>query len=367
MKYHTAALLGAALSLLGVAAGPSRALELTYGTYTSPTQTTFRTGTGPLLDRITRDTNGEITFEAFTGGSMGGPKELLGNAGSGIIDTTSVVDIYVKAQLPHSALMSSMLILGKNPKVMSAAMNEMQLLHCPSCEEDRTKANVIGLGWTATGTYHLICKEPINTLDELKGLKIRATSGMGRAMQSMGATAVSITTAEMYEAMQRGQVDCVAGAAAWLTTYNLKDFSRYIVEDSLGSYFGTMLFAVNLDVWGDLSDSQRAAIRSNISQSVVDTLFAYDDDHETGIRDLKALGGEVLHADQAFVDAVETARKEEYAFTIQSGKDQGIDNAEELIDTFHGLVDKWTDIVAEIGNDKEAFKAALDREIFDKL
>ena len=366
MIYRKASLAGALLAAATFAL-PAQAIELTFGTYTSPTQTTFRTGTGPLLERITRDTNGEITWEAFTGGAMGGPKELLGNAGSGILDAVSVVDIYVKAQLPHSALMSSMLILGKNPKVMSAAMNEMQLLHCPSCKEDRDKANVIGLGWTATGTYHLICKEPIHTLDALQGLKVRATSGMGRAMQSMGATAVSITTAEMYEAMQRGQVDCVAGAAAWLTTYNLKDFARYIVEDSMGSYFGTMLFSVNLDVWNDLTDAQHDAIRSNISQSVVDTLFAYDDDHNTGISDLKALGGEVLQADAAFVQAIEDARKAEYEFTIQSGKDQGLDNSDELINTFHDLVDKWTEIIAEIGNDKEAFKAALDREIFDKL
>ncbi|MGH1425538.1 MAG: C4-dicarboxylate TRAP transporter substrate-binding protein [Pseudooceanicola sp.] len=367
MTIHKLALTAVSALTLGVAAMPAAAIDLTFGVYVSPTSTTFRAGTAPMLKRLEEQSGGEMKWEAFSGGSMGGPKELLSNAGNNVLDAAGVVDIYVKASLPNSSLISSMLIVGEDPAVMSAAMNEWQLLKCPACLKDHEKNNVIAMGFSATGTYHLICKEEVHTAAQLKGKKVRAVGGMGRAIQSLGATAVSITTAEMYEAMQRGQMDCATGSAAWLDTYNLKDFSKSIVTDSLGSYFGIMSYVMNKDVWDDLSDKNKQIVKNNMARLTADIVFAYGPEGETAIKNFEAKGGKVYEFDQELKDGVAKARAAEYATAIELGKKNGLDNPEELVTSFRETVDKWTKIMEEIGDDKEAYIARLNAEVYDKL
>lgn len=353
---------------LAIAATTAGARELTYGNYTSPTHTTYVNGALPAMNRISEQTNGDITFEQFTGGAMGGPKELLGNAANNILDIVSVVDIYVKAALPVSAMLSSMIVVGENPKVMAAAMNEMQLLHCPQCEAERDKNNVVGLSWSATASYHVICKDPIGGLSDIQGTKIRATSSVGRGMQDIGAAPVSITTAEMYEAMQRGQIDCVAGSTAWLKTYNLKDFAKMAWSTSLGSYFGTLNFAMNKDVWeDDLTEEQRQIFQDNMAEAIADVMWAYVADGDEGMQWLRDNGGTVTEADAAFKEAWAKVQAGTVAATIKAGQDSGIENAEEIVNTFMGLVDKWTKIVEEVGDDKDMYRQKLQDEIFSKI
>jgi len=366
MKKRFAPLMTAAC-ITALATGVS-ARELTYGNYTSPTHTTYVNGSLPAMERITEQTNGEVTFETFTGGAMGGPKELLGNASNNILDIVSVVDIYVKAALPVSSMLSGMIVVGEDPKVMAAAMNEMQLLKCPECVEERDRNNVVGLSWSATGSYHVICKNPIEGLEDLKGLKIRATSSVGRGMQEIGAAPVSITTAEMYEAMQRGQIECAAGSTAWLMTYNLKDFAKMAWSTSLGSYFGTMNFTVNKDVWDeDLTDEQRQIFKDNMAQAVADIMWAYVAEGEEGMQWLRDNGGTVTEADAAFVDAWNKVQSETVAETIAAGQEAGIENADEIVNTFMGLVEKWTGIMEEVGDDKAMYQQKLQEEIFSKI
>ncbi|MDF1854464.1 C4-dicarboxylate TRAP transporter substrate-binding protein [Pseudooceanicola sp.] len=346
---------------------PASALDMTFGTYVSPTSTTFRAGSEPMLRRLEEQSNGEMKWETFTGGAMGGPKELLGNAGAGILDASGVVDIYVKASLPHSTLVSGMLIVGEDPAAMAGAMNEFQLLHCPDCLKDHEKNNVKAMGFSATGTYHLICKDEVHTAEQLRGKKVRAVGGMGRAIQSLGGTPVSITTAEMYEAMQRGQMDCATASAAWLDTYNLRDFSKSIVIDSLGSYFGIMSFVINKDVWDDLSEANQKIIKANMARVSADVVFAYAPEGAEAIKNFEAKGGKAYTFDDEMQARLAKARADEYAYTIAFGKKNGIENAEELVTTFEKLVDKWNGIMKEVGTDKEAYIQRLQEEVYDKI
>ena len=363
MKTLTRAAAAATFCLAGAQA---QAIELTYGSYTSPTHTTNRLGIFPTMERITAQSNGEITFEAFTGGSMGGPKELLGNVGNHVLDSASVVDIYVKSSLPVSAMISSMMAIGADHRVMAAAMNEMQLLNCPDCEKEREENNVIGLSWSAISPVHVICRDEIKDMAGLQGKKIMAPSGLGPAMNAIGAVAVSITTAEMYEALQRGQLDCTVGSQAWLDTYNLKDVAKEVWSVPLGSYFGVMNWTINLETWNDMSADQQKAFKDNMAQNIGDIVWAYAADDETAIEAFKSKGGSTVDPGQDFVDAWAEQQAATVAATIEKGQADGIDDAEEVVNTFLGLVDKWEGIVGD-SETKEDFVQALQREVFDKI
>ncbi|MBL4721615.1 MAG: TRAP transporter substrate-binding protein DctP, partial [Alphaproteobacteria bacterium] len=59
-----------------------------------------------------------------------------------------------------------------------------------------------------TAAYHLYTKKPVRTLEEVKGLKVRAGGGPhAKIIAALGAVPVSMPAADAYTAMQRGTLD----------------------------------------------------------------------------------------------------------------------------------------------------------------
>ncbi|MEC9435468.1 MAG: C4-dicarboxylate TRAP transporter substrate-binding protein [Pseudomonadota bacterium] len=355
------ALAGAAL------AAPAMARDLSYGGYISATHPVNTAGLNPYFEKITADTNGSIQWKTFYGGAMGGPKELLGAVGDNVLDAAGVVDVYVKSDLPHSVLLSSLFVAADDVLAFAAAMNEFQLLNCPSCLKDYEKNGVKPLAWYSTSPYVLMCTSKVTSLADLQGKKARATSRMGVLMNTLGATAVSVTSAEMYEAMQRGQADCSVGSAAWLTAYNIKDFVKSIVSDPLGAYIGSMVMNLNQDVWDDLEENEQAAIIDGLPDLIANIQWAYLAEDSEAIAAAEAAGAKVYPADKDLADKIAEIRPGEYAAAAEQGKIDGIENADEIIQGYKTLVDKWRGIVAETGGDKAKYAEALRTEIFSKL
>lgn len=360
-----------ASAVLAVAASATLATatarDLTYGSYTSSQHLIHRTGLDPFVKRVEEESGGDLTSEVFSGGAMGGPKELLKAVRDNVVDSAGIVDVYVKSDLPVTSMFSSLLILPDDMRVYAAAMNEMQLLNCPSCQAEHERSNMIGLMWYPTATYHLLCTSPVSSLEDLAGKKIRAASRMGVMLQDMGATAVSITTAEMYEALQRGQIDCAAGSAAWLDSYNLKDYVTAVMETPIGGFFGTIGFNMNRDTWDDLTDEQKAIIVRNLPEFVADVTYNYVVENDDAIEALAAGGGTLTQADDAFMAKLAAAREAEYKTVETLSQEAGIDDAGPLLATFRELVTKWQGIVAEVGEDQDAYEEALWNEIFSKI
>ena len=69
--------------------------------------------------------------------------------------------------------------------------------------------------------------EPPQTLDDWKGLTVRAGGGLGQAMQRLGATPASSTATEVYTGVQQGTMD----AASFPFTYSHVSYRIHEVAD----------------------------------------------------------------------------------------------------------------------------------------
>ena len=126
------------------------------------------------------------------------------------------VATYVPNIVPSVTAIYSTLLFGSDVIAASAAGTETITLHCPSCLEEYRKMNAVALaGWVAA-PYQLMCREPIKTVDDLKGKRIRATGGNAEMLKMAGAVPVAGTLTEAVNLLQRGGIDCVLGATEWL-------------------------------------------------------------------------------------------------------------------------------------------------------
>ncbi len=81
----------------------------------------------------------------------------------------------------------------------------------------------------ATSPYDIISIDPIETLGDLRGKKVRVTGGLNEAVfRELGAIPVVMAAAETYLAFQRGIVDAVALGVPDIAAYRLYEVGRYL-------------------------------------------------------------------------------------------------------------------------------------------
>lgn len=365
---------GAVLAALALSAQSADARELVYSSSVGAKHPVHTAGLEPFFERVTKETNGSLTFKLFPGGTLASGKTTLNAIRNGTVDMGLLADIYTPNELPVSALVSDLAVYGKDARVMTGAVNQTLLLDCPPCKEDYVEEKVLPIASYALTPYYLLCGDvKITTAADWQGKKMRGTGAMGVLAAGMGGTPVNITSAETYEALQRGQVDCVMGPQPWLKSYSLWDLVKSVSNSKLGTYHGTNFINFRTDTWKKLSKKEKKAVADNVVQAVVDIARAYEDDDASIRKEAEAKGIKWDEVDKSFEDAVEVLRGKDAKRVIELATSRGVKDPGAIVATFVTNIKKWEKIVNDINpghwGDAEwkKYAAALDSEVFSKV
>ncbi|OYX75573.1 MAG: hypothetical protein B7Y95_02135 [Rhizobiales bacterium 32-66-11] len=363
MKNETAIGVVLISGLLSISAAFAR--DLQYNTYQPSThgavQVTERLG-GVLKEK----SKGSLGLVVQSGGSVASGKATLSVISDGLIDAGLVTDVYVPGDLPNTVIGSNLALEGTNAFVMSAAMTEYALLNCPGCKSDLEKRNVINLGHHSTGSYKLLCKPKIATLNDLSGKKIKAAGPWTRLVTSWKASSVNIPFNDVYEGLERGQLDCAVAPDSALTDYGLYDVVSTVVDYPIGTYHGYHSFVINRDVWKSLPEADRALLIAEMPMFIAKLAAVYEKANADARAAAEAKGIKYREAGEDLRLSIAAARTEGRATALSDARKRGIQNPEESVTVFTGLVKKWNDKLGDGPVDVDAFAAMLKSEIYDK-
>ena len=116
--------------------------------------------------------------------------------------------------------------------------------------------------------------EPRDALSEFEGMRVRATGGLGKAFEAVGAVPTSVTATEAYQAMESGVVDTVAFAQhAHLSFGTINQAEWWTANLNPGTVNCPVV--VNIDAYEGLSDEHREALDSSVSESLDHYLANY--------------------------------------------------------------------------------------------
>lgn len=152
---------------------------------------------------------------------------------------------------------------------------------------------------------------PIETLKDLKGLKIRTMQNNVHlaAWSAMGVNPTPMTFSELYTAMQQGTVDGQENPIGIILGNNFQEVEKHIIytEHVYTPYFVVM----NLDKWNAMSSEQQAAIEKAMAEA---TQFEYEDSQQiedAADKAFEEVGCTVTHLSdeqkQAFKEAADSA------------------------------------------------------------
>ncbi|MCC2098447.1 MAG: hypothetical protein KDJ29_16245 [Hyphomicrobiales bacterium] len=360
--------------LAGIVTGSSaaimqaNAIELVYGTWASPKHSAMRMGMNQYLKAVTADTRGAVTWKSVAGGQLVDGKGTLKALQNGLIDGGFIIAPYTPSNLPASALVFNSTKYGSDSVAASGAMNEVLLIACKECIDEARKNGIIQLGSYAATPFVFMCRGKPRSLADLKGRKIRSVGGGVPLVRLAGAVPVAMSPAEATQALQRGALDCVHGAPSFLVSFGYIDVVNTIFTYPLGIGGPTTFLALGRKKWGSLTREQRAVhIRRAAGFVAQSTIEAYI------LNDRKVLArakkkGIVLHPGGKDFDAlVEKRIATMDAPNIANAKRFGVKDPKAIIDAYARAFKKWQGLSKDIGLDVGKFRAALSREIYDKL
>ncbi len=257
MNWTTASV--AALAL-GLAAGPTQAETLTYITYKPQGANDAHSRSLQwFVDEFAKRTDGEHNFEVFWGGSVAAVGETPEALANGVGDMGDIVTPYFPDQFPLNNAVGFFIPQPLDSREVGQAMVDWHAEY-PEFVEELSRQNLHAISFRPLESYGLLCKEPVESMADLNGKRVRSYGFAYPALiEAMGATPVSITTSDTYEALERSIVDCAPIGPALARGFKYDEVAKYYIEMPFGASFGHIL-AMNLDSYNALDDETRAIL-----------------------------------------------------------------------------------------------------------
>ncbi|MFO1189054.1 MAG: TRAP transporter substrate-binding protein DctP [Alphaproteobacteria bacterium] len=321
----------------------------------------------PFIKAIEDGSRGDIKIQLFVGGQLLSFTATLGGLRDGIIDLGNAVPSYHPAELKDAQLVADISILGSSGPVMAAAVTEYSLLYCTDCVQQLRAQGVVDLGYSATQPYRIVTKKPVNSVDDLKGMKIRsATALWNRFLTNFGAVPLSLPADDIYTALSQGLADGTLSFGSTVRTYSFWDSAKYITMTSLGT-FQFSPFAFSQKSWGRLTPEQRRLFLDTAGPYLVGPSVADGEAEAAMLAEAKGKGVTIIPQTPAMRAAITAWMNEDFKGIAAAREKEGVKNAAAKIAAFREIHEKWVKLVTPIESDSAKIGAVMKKEIFDKI
>ncbi len=195
---------------------------------------------------IEKRTNGKVKITYFPGGTLSPAPQIYDGVVKGISDIGFSCFAYTAGKFP---LMEAIdLPLGyKSGTQATKLVNAFYAKFKPK-ELDDTK--VLILHGHGPGIIHTI--KPVNKLEDLTGMKIRATGLAAKIVTALGGAPVGAPQPETYDALRTGVVDGSMSPKEALQGWKWGEIVKYTTECYGSAYTTAMFVVMNKEKWNAL-------------------------------------------------------------------------------------------------------------------
>lgn len=223
-------------------------------------------------DSIAAKTNGEINITLLPSSSIVNNNETLDAVGAGILQGHITDPSYFSGKNPAFAVFGNMVGAWSDPYQFLGYMRD-------AGGEDRYNQlvepyNVHLIRAGAMIPEALVSKRKIETLDDFRGLKIRAPEGMvSNVFQLVGSAPVNLPTSEVYTALEKGVIDA-ADYTVFATNYT-QGYYKYAPFAAYPGFHSMPMIDISLNkkIWDRLPEDTQKLLEDSVDE-FVDNLYA---------------------------------------------------------------------------------------------
>ncbi|NKN35448.1 TRAP transporter substrate-binding protein [Agrobacterium sp. a22-2] len=269
-------------------------------------------GAEDVAARVAAATDGNFTIQTFAAGEIVPGLQAADAVSAGTVEMCHTCSYYYVGKDPTFAI-GTAIPFGLNARLTNSWFyngNGNTLLN-----EFYAKHNLYGMisGNTGAQMGGWFRKE-INTVDDIKGVKMRIAGLAGKVIEKLGGVPQQIAGGDIYPALEKGTID----AAEWVGPYDDHKLGFYKVAKYY--YYpafwegGPVIHSfVNLDKWNDLPKGYQAILQDACSFANTNMMAKYDSKNPTAIKQLVGEGTILRPFSQEILEACYNAALEVYA------------------------------------------------------
>jgi TRAP-type C4-dicarboxylate transport system substrate-binding protein len=256
--------LGAALPMAAPSRSLAQAKELRLGLIT-PVGHSWNKAALVLADKLKAATSGRMTMTVFHSGQLGNESAMMQQLQSGALDMGFIQAAELGSRVPHLAAINAPYLVRSTPAV-AKFVRHPEVLKLFDVLPATT--GTVGLGWGITGMRAIFSSKDLQSLADIKGMKLRInpTPVYRDFYQILGAAPTPIPTPQVYDAMANGQVDGLEADLEFSWNQRFDKVSKVILQ--MNAVFMPFAAVVSGRVWQAFS----AADKDLITKLVKETL-----------------------------------------------------------------------------------------------
>lgn len=257
-----------------------------------------------MAERVAAATDGRFQIEVFAAGELMPGNQVMDAVQQGNIPIGHTCGYYYVGKDPALAF-DTAVPFGLNSRQHAAWVWQgggLELLRDLFGEFNIYNIPCGNTGAQMGGWY----RKEINTLDDLKGLKLRIGGLAGQVMQRLGVVPQQIPGSDLYPALEKGAID----AAEWVSPYDDEKFgfekvAKYYYAPAWWEGGAQLSMFVNQDEWKKLPPSYQAILEDACAHANTVMQAAYDAKNLGALKRLVGAGAELRYFPKAMMEAAQ--------------------------------------------------------------
>lgn len=238
-----------------------------------------------MLEAIKEESAGKLSYTMYAGGALGKGPAHYDIVKNGMSDIGYFTATWTPGKFPLAeALSMAMWIDGKEKA--TAIGNELYA-SSPALQKEFEDVHLLELNGCIQA--FLWTTEPVTSLDDLNGLKIRTPGGMQtQYIKNLGAEPVFMPLGDVYTSLDTGAIDGLVTCPPLILAFKLHEVVKHGVIATFGCV--TEGLAMNKRKWNKLDAEKQAVITKIASNPFSHTHGLDQGTYEEMITELKAEG-----------------------------------------------------------------------------
>jgi TRAP-type transport system periplasmic protein len=195
-----------------------------------PPDSSNNQGTNQFMKYVTEKTDGKVKFEVYDTSTLHPMQEAISAMESGLSDITLFIPGLHGSTVPAGAWQTGLAAFttATPMDMLAGSAAAAATFSTGPVAEELAAHNAVYLGAFTSDSYTALCSSPLETLADAKGKLGRSSGGTYDAeMKAIGMDPTLVDSNEVYEALQRGTVDCQIGALQTFVNDSLAEVAKY--------------------------------------------------------------------------------------------------------------------------------------------
>ncbi|MET3792251.1 TRAP transporter substrate-binding protein [Aquamicrobium terrae] len=277
-------------------------------------------GAEVLSKMLSEATDGNFQIQVFAAGELVPGLQAADATSAGTVEAAHTVGYYYWGKDPTWALGADV------PFALNARGRNAWQYHGGGIDlfnEFLDKQGLFGLPGGNTGTQMGgWFRKEINTLEDMKGLKMRIGGFAGKVVEKLGVVPQQLAGGDIYPALEKGTID----AAEWVGPYDdeklgFQKVAPYYYYPGWWEGGPTVHFMFNKAKHEELPATYKSLLRTACQAADANMLQKYDHLNPTAVKSLVANGAQLRPFSQEILSACFDAANEVYAEMTASNAD----------------------------------------------